>query len=297
MFSLRTYFQVLTVLIFFLNSKVDARLISTPPHEQIYPQNINYDHILSTDESYRMQICNYVKAFPKDQYDVYLVPDLGAFFIDRIDDGIKNMLKREEKWEPHIEPLLKKYTKPGTVAIDIGGHIGTQTIVLARAVGPSGKVIVFEPQLKFFRELVMNCELNGAQNVYYFWCALMDKPGTIKLPNLKKDCEVVHLYDFRLGDSGLIAPVITLDSLELTNVSMIKIDVDGLEDNVLEGARNTILANRPVILIEIQGGSDIDTAPPEILEKIVATKKILSELGYSLHKIYIHDYLALPNEE
>jgi hypothetical protein len=124
----------------------------------------------------------------------------------------------------------------------------------------------------------------------------MGQPGTIKLPNLKKDCEIVHLYDFRLGDSGLIAPVITLDSLQLTNVSMIKIDVDGLEDNVLGGARNTIVSNRPVILIEIQGGSDIDTAPPEILAKIIATKKTLTDLGYSLQKIYIHDYLALPNE-
>jgi FkbM family methyltransferase len=275
---------------------LEAHLFSQPPHQNMLPTTVKYDHILSFDEEFRSKIISYIQSFPANDYDIYLVRDLGLFWLGKKKDDIKDMLKRDEKWEPHIEAQIKKYTKPGSIAIDIGAHIGTQTIIMAREVGEQGKVIAFEPQLKFFRELFMNLELNKAPNVYYFWGAISDKPGIIQLPNLRDSCEVVSLLDVEAGYSGMDAPTGTLDSLELKNVSLIKIDVDGMEDIVLEGIKNTILSNKPIIIIEIQGGYSIETAPPEIVEKILHTKSTLTNLGYTLHRISGIDYLGIPSE-
>jgi FkbM family methyltransferase len=276
---------------------LEARLFSQPPHQNVLPITLKFDHILSFDEESRSKITAYVQSFPANNYDIHLVRDLGLFWLEPKQEYIKDILKRDEKWEPHVEAEIKKHTKPGSIAIDIGAHIGTQTIIMARAVGEQGKVIAFEPQLKIFRELFMNLELNQAPNVYYFWGAISDKPGVVKLPNLRDSCEVVSFLDFTTGYSGVDAPAGTLDSLELKNVSLIKIDVDGIEDIVLDGIKNTILSNKPVIIIEIQGGYSIETAPPEIVEKILHTKSTLTNLGYTLHRISGIDYLGIPNDQ
>ncbi len=276
---------------------LDAYIFSQPPHQNIPSLSLKFDHILSFNEDFRSQIINYARSFPANEYDVHIIPDLGAFWLEKKSDSIKDMLKREEKWEPHIEEYIKKYTKPGSTAIDIGAHIGTQTVWMSRAVGENGKVIAIEPQPKFFRELFMNLELNSASNVYYFWGAISTQAGTIKLPNLKDTCEVVSLLDTTTGYSEFNAPTGTLDSLELKNVSLIKIDVDGMEDAVLDGILETVISNKPVIIIEIQGSHSIETAPPEVVEKILHTKNMLIDLGYTLQRISGIDYLCLPGEK
>jgi FkbM family methyltransferase len=283
---------VLLVLTF---ARVDAYLFSTPPHEQLKSIELNFDHVLSVDESFKQQIITSIRQFPWNGYDVYHVPEMGLFCIDQHKSHwIKDILKQEQIWEPHIVPLIKKYVKPGTVAIDAGAHIGTQTLIMARAVGDSGKVYAFEPQPKTFRELFINCNINGAPNVYCYWAALLDKKGEIELPNFISECEVVYLFDFSYGHSGIIAPATTLDSLELENVSFIKVDVDGCEDAFLDGAKNTILSNKPVLVIEILGGANIDTATPEQYAMIMKTKAKLIDLGYQIERVGVHDYLAIP---
>ena len=87
----------------------------------------------------------------------------------------------------------------------------------------------------------------------------------------------------------------TLDSFQLCNVSLIKIDAENFELQVLEGARETILRNHPIILIEIMGNHrkareeeiDIDFFTHTIIEYIKL-------LGYEVRNIYLDDYIALP---
>ena len=57
-----------------------------------------------------------------------------------------------------------------------------------------------------------------------------------------------------MGEGGDQAELRTIDSFGFRNVSLLKIDVESLEDQVLDGARETILESKPVILAEIQGG-------------------------------------------
>ncbi len=93
---------------------------------------------------------NYVAAFPYAKYAVFHVVDQGSFYVelDR-NESIKNILRTGQQWEPYILDYIRKYTKPGTVAVDIGAHIGTFTISMSQMVGIKGTVYTFEPQKKF----------------------------------------------------------------------------------------------------------------------------------------------------
>lgn len=86
----------------------------------------------------------------------------------------------------------------------------------------------------------------------------------------------------------------TVDSFGFKNVSLIKIDVEGYEDHVLDGAVRTIGAHRPVLVVEIIGGTDYDTATPEARAMIDITKAKMRQLGYTVTKVSGHDYLGVP---
>jgi FkbM family methyltransferase len=271
-----------------------AGLVSKFPHSEHMPSHIQHERIISVNKSYVDEILGKVKRFDSSNYEIYRVQSLGLFLLDAKPDWIKDLLKTDQEWEGYIAPVIKKYAKPNTLALDIGAHIGTHTLNLSRAVGPNGKVIAFEPQPKTFCELFMNTEINGASNVRCFWGALGDKNQELHLPNFDPRVEVTYLYDFSRGDSGNIAPMVTLDSLNLDNISFMKIDVDGCDEIFLEGARETILRNRPVMVMEIYGGADVDTAEPEKKACILGVQNTIKQMGYRLERISIHDYLAIP---
>lgn len=73
------------------------------------------------------------------------------------------------------------------------------------------------------------------------------------------------------GGNGQFVQLLTIDSLHLKNVSLIKMDVEGMEDQALEGARETILTNHPVIIIEIHGGNNFGSVSQEVRWKIMHT--------------------------
>lgn len=234
---------------------------------------------------------NFIRAFPTDEYRLYTT-NFGSFYLDPIDDIIKNELSRGVQWESYVADAINQYTKPGSLALDIGAHIGTLTLVMSHAVGPQGAVFAFEPQPKIFRELFLNMSVNNLANVEFFWAGVGDHDGEIELsPFFPMSEGSTQLA----GGTDEFVQLLTIDSLNLENVSLIKIDVEQQEDQVLSGAKETILRCRPVILIEIMGGYDIATAPEDIKTKILNTVGILKEMNYSVQQIRIHDYLAIPN--
>jgi FkbM family methyltransferase len=178
--------------------------------------------------------------------------------------------------------------------LDVGAHIGTHTIKLAKAVGPSGRVIAFEPQPKIFRELFMNMKINQLKNVTFYWAGVGATVGQIELSPLVATNEGGTGLD---GGTGRFVELLTIDSLHLQNVSLMKIDVEGMEDQALEGAKETIASNRPAIVIEIQGGNNFANAPQEVRQKIMHTLDKLDNMGYRVTQLDIHDWLAVPKEK
>jgi FkbM family methyltransferase len=229
------------------------------------------------------------------QYTKYTVPGLGIFYLDDLDDIIKNVLKKGEVWEQKEVDVIKKYAKQGTIALDIGAHIGTHTITMAHAVGEKGCVISFEPQKKIYAELVMNLKENGCTNVLPLRRVVGEKAGTVYLaPPLTGNEGGRFIVATKTSDA---VEMITLDSLHLHNVSFIKIDVENLEEKVLEGAHATIARNRPIMLIELCGNhikSSLDRENRVAVRKRIVQK--LSDLNYVVSYVSGFDYLVVPKE-
>lgn len=232
----------------------------------------------------------YVDAFPAAEYQIAEVPKLGKFYVDDAEDEIKKWLVKGRMWEPHLVRLFEKHARPGTVAVDAGAHIGTLSVALANLLGPKGVVYAFEPQRKLHRELVHNARLNGLENIVALRFALGSKPGIVEMSPATKHNE----GGTGVAGGGDRAELRTLDGFGLENVSLIKIDVEGYEDHVLDGARETIMRNRPVIVIEIQGGSNYASASPQVRQFIDRTRAKLESFGYEVQHVRTHDYLALP---
>ena len=97
-----------------------------------------------------------------------------------------------------------------------------------------------------------------------------------------------------VGAGGDPAELRTLDSFGFERVSVIKIDAEHYENEVLDGAVETIRRNRPVIILEIMGGHRYETASPEVREQIHVTWRRLERLGYTVAPLMNHDYIAKP---
>lgn len=202
--------------------------------------------------------------FPRALYKVYEVKDAGKFYIDSRQDLVKNKLLSGQGWEPEVQTILKEKTRPGTTAIDVGAHIGTHSLILSDSVGERGRVIAFEPDLKLYSELVENLELNEKKNVTALRAGLGDEFSS-------QEAWVPSAY------------IIPLDSLGLDNVSLIKIDVPGEEETILKGAEETLLKNRPFIVLEISGNRPGQKARRR--DRVENAVKWLQERGYDLFMI------------
>ncbi len=237
---------------------------------------------------------SYIKEFPFSKYRIVESQSQGKFYVDG-SDYIKNTLASNRTWEPQIVGLIRKYVKPGTVVIDIGAHIGTHAITMSQSV-KEGVVIAFEPQAKIHRELVMNLRLNRCDNVLRVQSAVGEKDGFAYLEPLRSYNEGYRSISSKRPMEKV--PLVTLDSFGLTSVSFIKIDVESYELEVLQGAYETIMKNKPVMIIEIGGGKAREQ------EENIDSKKHLADVIGMLENVFHYqvtpislstgDYLAIP---
>ena len=148
--------------------------------------------------------------------------------------------------------FLKWFAGTGRTFVDVGAHIGFYTMALA----PGFKrVVSYEPSRFQHGWLVYNRNLNGFDHVECRESALGEDPGTLTLNVLSEDGGCNTLSE-RVAAAATVqeryaVPIERLDDGGLTDVDLLKIDVEGFELPVLRGARATIAASRPAILIEV----------------------------------------------
>nr|NGX37505.1 hypothetical protein [Chlamydiota bacterium] len=196
-------------------------------------------------------------------------------------------------WESGIGEYVRKYTKPGTIAIDLGAHIGIHTLTMSKQVGPKGKVLAFEPQWKIFRELYHNVRLNNcSENVILLPLAVGERKKLVEM----SIADPLNEGGTAIGKGGNWVQMIPLDSLKLDNVSFIKMDVERYELNVLKGAKKTLLRNKPIIVFEILGEHDLETCVGDIRKQYDETIGFLVSLGYKVDLIFGNDFIAYPND-
>ncbi len=239
------------------------------------------------------QYATYLANFPHKAYEIKNISGFGRMCVDGINDVIKNRLRGCGIWEGDITPYIVNSIKPGTIALDIGAHVGTHTISMSRAVGPHGLVIAFEPQKKIFRELYFNLILNNCVNVIPIRCALDSRHAYMVI---RQDVPNNEGASYLMPDGpGERVITVCLDDFNLNNVSCIKMDTENSEEDVLKGAIQTIKRCKPTIVIEIQG-NDVRTARHGE-DKDARTKSIiglLESLGYRVELITHCEYIAYP---
>ena len=146
--------------------------------------------------------------------------------------------------------LLGSMLKPGQIAFDVGANIGAHTLFFADRVGAKGRVVALEPQRQVFQTLCANVALNALGNVMTFHVAAGAAPGATQVP-VPDYANDGNFGGISVGQGGgETVQVMTVDQLGVPALALIKIDVEGMELEVLKGAQATLTKHRPVLYVE-----------------------------------------------
>jgi FkbM family methyltransferase len=142
-------------------------------------------------------------------------------------------------WEPLLSVWMRKALRPGDGFVDVGANAGYFTLLASRAVGPSGYVVAIEPSARTRAALEANLARNGADNVRTVGAAVGAAVATVPFYRAEwNDAEssTVQRPGLVLEANVRTAPLPTLlTSDEAAGTSVVKIDVEGAEAEVLRG--------------------------------------------------------------
>jgi len=190
----------------------------------------------------------------------------GHFLFNKNDLFIGRSLETYGEWSEPCIALLLKCLSLGDTVLDVGANIGTFTVPFAKEVGETGNVHGFEPQRSAYQFLCANLALNEIQNATVHNAGVGNSNGSIDVPVLDPGVpQNFGALSLSATSEGDPVRLITVDSLMLEACRLIKIDVEGMEGNVLDGAANTIRRLQPLMFVE---NNSIDGAQ-SIIQKIL----------------------------
>jgi FkbM family methyltransferase len=187
-------------------------------------------------------------------------------------------------YERSTTRAIRQWVRPGNIVLDVGANIGTHTLELARRVGPGGKVFAFEPTVFAHSKLLQNLALNPSlaaivKPEQLMLAASDDRAAELQIYSSWPLIRVDSLHANHLGrlQSTEGSRAICLDTYlrqaGVAGVDFIKLDVDGFECEVLEGARHCLDVFRPTILLEL--------APYVLRERGASLTQLVGILGRS----------------
>lgn len=170
--------------------------------------------------------------------------------------------------------LLREQRGDNVTVIDCGANIGTFALPWAIHMTGWGSVLAFEPQHMLYYALCGNAVLNNCRNLRCEHIAVGNEVGLIQVPALDYfrpstfgSLELRRKnYNQPIGqpvdyDNTYGVSLVSLNSLQFPRVDLIKIDVEGMETEVLEGAQETIAQHRPMLIIEWTKCGIVDLEP------------------------------------
>ncbi|MHB8510945.1 MAG: FkbM family methyltransferase [Actinomycetota bacterium] len=199
----------------------------------------------------------------------------------RLDDTVELVIYLHGAHEWVTLHVFRKLLQPGMTVVDVGAHSGEFSLCASANVGSDGLVLAFEPNPSTRNRLHVNLSLNEFSNVRVRSEALSDRTGTALL----------HFPSWASGNSGIATLIpqddssrtievqtTTLDSVFETMahsaLDLMKIDVEGLEREVLLGSHECLQKYRPTIVFEANDFSQVAESP---------TASLLYSGGYDLY--------------
>ncbi len=148
--------------------------------------------------------------------------------------------------------IFDQLCEEGDVVVEVGANIGAHTMAIAKKLGKSGRIYAFEPQRMVFQMLCANMAINSIANAECYQMGVGARAGYVLIPDISSEHAMnfggIEIDKFKKGHK---VPVIKLDEfLTLTRLKLLKIDVEGMEAQVLKGAEKTIRTFGPVIYTE-----------------------------------------------
>lgn len=197
----------------------------------------------------------------------------GHFLYNQNDFYIGKAIARYGEFSGLELEMLTRLCAPGDIVIEVGANIGALSVPLARHLGPQGRLLCFEPQRLVFQTLCANVALNSLQNVDCHWAALGTREGTITVPE-PDPTRTNNFGGVTLVGAAFGRPVTChmLDRfINLPGVRLVKIDVEGMEADVLNGGRDFISKFKPRLYLE-----------NDRADKSEALLRLLDGLGYRM---------------
>jgi FkbM family methyltransferase len=159
------------------------------------------------------------------------------------------------RYEPDVEKIIDFALDPGMAALDVGANCGVLTVAMRDATGSTGCVISVDPSPVACQRVNEQVALNRLDNVHIVNAALGAEKGTADYFLGQVGIGALPDVDIELtNQERVLTDVLTTDMLvrhfRLKRLGLIKIDTDGSECSVLEGARHTLRDQRPVIVCE-----------------------------------------------
>ena len=195
-------------------------------------------------------------------------------------------------YEVSTADLVDALIDSGDTVVDVGANIGFFTLLAAAKVGPRGRVIAFEPVSSTCAALKANVELNRAANVTVHELALANRIGTATInEGPRRNRGLSSLRKINGASAQRVVPVAAFDSLDVAQqkIHLVKIDVEGAEQLVLEGMTATLRKHRPHIIVELTADflASFGHSPASLCD-------LLQPLGYRVRRITDRGPIPLP---
>lgn len=214
----------------------------------------------------------------RGRYRLYYVPGYRCFMYLNLSEPL-TLRRLVGQYERSKMELFRQWVKEGMAVVDVGANLGDFTFVAAKAVGPTGKVVAFEPDPQNIRWLTKSVIRNGFKNIEVRQEALSVAEGTA--PFFLSDVSGWHsLKGAETMPPGERASITVqtrpLDALAFDRMDVVKVDVEGAEYEVLCGAERHLKTFRPLLFVDLHASMGADVA---------GVTRILHDLNYKLYGI------------
>jgi FkbM family methyltransferase len=205
----------------------------------------------------RLAILVFGRLLPRRPYPVVAGPLRGRWFILGAAAGPAGGASiLAGRCEPEQTAAVAASLRPGDVFFDVGANVGYYTLLAADRVGPAGRVVAFEPVIRNLSFLHRHLERNRVANVTVLPFACAAESGYAHFE--RGDTVATGHLAGGGRRAGTLVHTITVDAAaQLLGLvpTILKVDVEGAEEDVLRGAARTLRTARPRIFLSIHSGA------------------------------------------